>query len=115
MHSDAASDHGDCGALVAKAWRKRPDAPKRTITGRRWYAMRRQVYAEQKGVCALCDRILLTGEWALDHRIPLSQGGGDDMGNLQGVCNPCHARKSAEDKGHRIPRTIGEDGWPADG
>ncbi len=33
----------------------------------------------------------------LDHRLPLFQGGSDDYENLQVLCVPCHAAKTAED------------------
>jgi len=34
----------------------------------------------------------------VDHRVPVSQGGGHEDSNLQGVCVPCHAVKSEREK-----------------
>lgn len=95
-------------------WRKRAGAPKRTLGGRTWYKMRRQVLVEQRGSCALCGFVLVDGEWALDHITPLSKGGSDERANLQAICHPCHEKKSARDRGHRPRRTIGPDGYPVE-
>lgn len=32
--------------------------------------------------------------------------------NLQAICTECHENKSAEEKGHKVKRQIGVDGWP---
>lgn len=92
------------------AWQKGPGTRPRRLTGRRWYAMRRQVIAEQKGRCAHCGCVLVDA-WALDHITPHSKGGSDDRENLQGLCPPCHDKKSAKDRGWR-KQAIGVDGWP---
>lgn len=49
-----------------------------------------------------------------DHIIPRKQGGPDTMGNLRGLCESCHNRRSA--KGNVEPRLIGCDaqGRPLD-
>jgi 5-methylcytosine-specific restriction endonuclease McrA len=33
--------------------------------------------------------------WELDHIVPLIDGGGHDLTNLQTLCTPCHKRKTA--------------------
>lgn len=93
------------------AWQKGPDTRPRRLTGRKWYAARRQVLAEQKGECAHCGCMLVDG-WALDHITPHSKGGSDDRENLQGLCLPCHDAKTAKDRGYRPRRRIGIDGYP---
>lgn len=51
-----------------------------------------------------------------DHIKPLAKGGTDDDTNIQCLCEPCHAEKTAEDFGHRAPKQqIGADGWPVSG
>lgn len=35
---------------------------------------------------------------AVDHIIPKAQGGGDEDGNLQSLCAPCHQVKTAHEK-----------------
>jgi len=32
--------------------------------------------------------------WELDHIVPLIDGGGHDLVNLQTLCAPCHRKKS---------------------
>lgn len=52
----------------------------------------------QAQLCAECDksgRIAAAEE--VDHIIPLSQGGTDELGNLQGLCKPCHKAKTARE------------------
>ena len=34
----------------------------------------------------------------VDHKVPLSLGGTNDLSNLEGRCKPCHSRKTAGDK-----------------
>ena len=58
----------------------------------------------------------------IDHIKPLFEGGGNDRMNLQALCVPCHALKTAQEsaraRGAREPQrlkvkhTIGVDGWP---
>ena len=43
--------------------------------------------------------------WELDHVVPLIDGGGHDLANLQTLCSPCHQRKtSAEAVDRRVAR-----------
>ncbi|MGI8657415.1 MAG: HNH endonuclease [Candidatus Limnocylindria bacterium] len=35
----------------------------------------------------------------VDHILPRARGGGDE-GNLQSLCHPCHAAKSAQERAH---------------
>jgi len=34
----------------------------------------------------------------VDHIVPLSRGGGDERSNLQPLCRPCHAAKTARER-----------------
>ena len=96
--------HPGCGALVRDGsgrcakhpqvqWVKRPTPTKR-VTGRRLQALRAALFAE-KPLCAECER---AGRVALatqrDHIAPLAEGGADDGGNVQGLCESCHDAKS---------------------
>ena len=59
----------------------------------------------------------ITEDGEVDHRIPESQGGKSEMGNLQWLCRePCHADKteleSAIAQGRVVKSRIGSDGWP---
>jgi 5-methylcytosine-specific restriction protein A len=33
----------------------------------------------------------------VDHIIPVSEGGGDELSNLQSTCDPCHEAKTQEE------------------
>jgi len=43
---------------------------------------------------AMCRYCSSTGPLEVDHIIPLSKGGSNDMGNLQLLCRPCNRQKS---------------------
>ena len=70
----------------------------------------------------LCRECIRQGNTTLaticDHIIPKSQGGTDDMNNLQPLCTDCHdektARESAQAQGRVWRKRIsyGPDGWP---
>ena len=67
--------------------------------GRPWRRLVEAVKVRDRYTCQMCGRV--TTEGAADHVIPCSQGGTDDLWNLQWLCNePCHSEKSkAEAKG----------------
>jgi len=49
----------------------------------------------------------------VDHIIPLAHGGSDEDSNTRNLCDPCHAKVTAEQFGHKAPKKqIGLDGWP---
>lgn len=60
----------------------------------------RAVKLEQKPMCEECLKAgRLTPARMVDHIVPINKGGARlDLGNLQSLCNACHARKSAKDK-----------------
>lgn len=82
--------------------------------------LRRLVRKRDRGVCAACglDTHALRREvrgkgrtaklrelgfkrrgslWELDHIVPLIEGGGHELANLQTLCVPCHRAKSAQE------------------
>ncbi len=64
--------------------------------GARWQRFRLMVIARDP-ICCSCGRKLAT---EVDHIKPKSAGGGDEAENLQGLCKPCHTRKTyAEARG----------------
>ena len=98
-----------CGVLVRGGPRcaKHPaptmrgkTATKRT-RGRKWMAIRQRVLRMEPR----CVECLKAGRLAqadkVDHRVPLEEGGTDDESNLQGLCHPCHARKTAIEQARR--------------
>ena len=69
-------------------------APTKRITGRRLQAMRAALF-QRHPLCEVCEpagRVELAT--IRDHRIPLSEGGADDITNEQAICATCHEAKS---------------------
>ena len=52
---------------------------------------------------AHCSRCLSTHDLEVDHIRPVSKGGDDSPSNLQVLCRPCHAAKTAEDRRTALP------------
>lgn len=46
--------------------------------------------------------------WELDHIVPLIDGGGHDLDNLQTLCVPCHEKKTAREARERAERRRAE-------
>ena len=65
-------------------------------------AKREDIFDLTNGECFYCDKKLcydnrqkgLRGAWHVDHLIPHSQGGSDDIGNLRAACADCNLSKS---------------------
>lgn len=51
-----------------------------------------QMYEDQDGLCAYCEREL-NGEFHVEHMIPLCRGGSNDWSNLAISCPECNMRK----------------------
>jgi 5-methylcytosine-specific restriction protein A len=58
------------------------------------------------------NRHLMVPASVVDHTLPLALGGKDIDSNTRNLCDPCHAKRTAEQFGHRPKVEIGEDGWP---
>lgn len=59
-----------------------------------WRKLRDQVLREEP-LCRLCQgRGHVTPATEVDHIVPRSQGGASARGNLQGLCGPCHRKKT---------------------
>lgn len=66
---------------------------------RKWRSLR-SLKLQQTPLCEQCGRKgILTPAQMVDHIVPINKGGAPlDLGNLQSLCNKCHAAKSAKDK-----------------
>lgn len=64
-----------------------------------------RIYDAAKGHCANCGQKVIAGEY--DHIKRLKDGGENRETNLQLLCRPCHAAKSAQEQhdGAKIDRT----------
>ena len=63
--------------------------------GYRWQQVRRRVLVRDKHQCRACKRkgiYVPAGE--VDHIVPKSQGGSDDLSNLESLCRTCHQVKT---------------------
>ena len=81
--------------------------------GHRWRQLRLLVLARDNYLCQQCKREgrITPGNQA-DHIIPKSQGGQDEIDNLQTLCTECHMDKTIRESG-RVPReTYTVDGYP---
>lgn len=86
-----------------KAWRARNPSykpPRRTRSEVYRFRNKRGLSAEVAKAllgrkplgCAFCGAV---GDLHLDHDVPKSRGGGNDLGNLQWLCPPCNTGKGA--------------------
>ena len=55
---------------------------------------RKTVYANGNGRCAICGRPIRFKDMTVDHKIPLSKNGNNDMKNLQPACRECNFLKN---------------------
>jgi hypothetical protein len=71
---------------------------------------RLQIAAAQKYKCAnlKCERMDRVLDWtfALDHKIPLRDGGSNELSNFQALCHACHAQKSARENTAHAERML---------
>jgi 5-methylcytosine-specific restriction protein A len=83
--------------------------------GNDWRRLRVIVMRRDRGLCQ-CDECKKLGRirvaHEVDHIIPKSQGGTDDLSNLQAINRECHKAKTARDSGYKPRPVIGLDGWP---
>lgn len=55
---------------------------------------KKTVYAKYNGKCAICGKPVKYKKLTIDHNIPLSKGGTNEMSNLQLACRECNLMKS---------------------
>lgn len=81
-----------------RARKKAKKKIKRTKSGkikRKTYSpdVKKLLYIKAGGRCELCGKKILLEDMSLDHRIPLSKGGEDDVSNLACTCDTCNEMK----------------------
>ncbi|MBD1837353.1 HNH endonuclease [Coleofasciculus sp. FACHB-501] len=62
--------------------------------------VRKYVFQRDRCQCQSCGKTALEANLTIDHIIPLSRGGSNDISNLQTLCLPCNQRKT----NHLAPR-----------
>ena len=73
----------------------RHEPESRPSNGRRSFSRKKllAVYQQSNGVCVACGK---SDELEVDHIIPLSRGGSNDLSNLQLLCSTCNRSKGAK-------------------
>ena len=51
------------------------------------------VAAKQQWMCSMC-KVMLSSAFQIDHILPLSDGGSENVVNLQALCASCHSQKT---------------------
>lgn len=74
--------------------RKRDIAEMRRALGDEWRLMRKQVFERDNYTCKYCGQ--KDGLLEIDHVVPRSRNGGDDIDNLVTACFPCNRAKGAK-------------------
>ena len=75
------------------------------IAGSTWMATRRRIMQRDKFTCAACG--VVRADHEVDHRVPLEQGGSNDLDNLQLLCSgggQCHDLKTRQEAKDRAGR-----------
>lgn len=100
--------------MTRKQWDKGGKTRHEQGYGSRWDKLRVQILQRDKYLCQACLRKgrLTATNLQVDHIKPKAKGGTDDPANLEVLCRPCHEQKSRRDRGHKIKRAFGADGWP---
>jgi len=88
-----------CGAIGCEEHKRKPwaNSTRRSKTRSGWSQQRRarHVLLIHSGKCGVCG---LHGATQVDHIVPLSEGGSDDLDNLQPIhAIPCHRDKTARE------------------
>jgi 5-methylcytosine-specific restriction protein A len=82
------------GRCAAHAYRGKAGPTWGRGSTRQWRTLRAKVLKAHP-ICVVCERATAT---QVDHHVPLSAGGTDDVGNLRAVCDRCHRAKSATER-----------------
>lgn len=70
--------------------------------------LRDYIFAREP-LCRLCENNIAT---QIDHIVPLFKGGGNEIENLQPICEPCHIDKSLAERGKRGTVRVDDEGNP---
>lgn len=100
---------------MAEHWKHQEQSRHKRGYGAAWDRLRKVIIARDDALCQMClARGVTTPGNHVDHIKPKAQGGSDDPTNLRLLCKSCHSRASNEQRGFRVKRGFGEDGWPED-
>jgi hypothetical protein len=80
------------GSVILKVIEKSKKQERRILTDEE----KSNLIKEHKKCCAICSA--KAEEFEIDHVVPLSAGGSNDIENLQPLCKDCHKQKTREEK-----------------
>lgn len=93
--------NGYCEEHKNEGWRKfqqSKQGEKRPYQSSVWKKKRQIIINRCMGLCEECERNgAVSFGVEVDHIVPVSQGGSDEISNLQLLCIPCHRRKTARE------------------
>lgn len=91
--------NGYCEVHKNKGWKDYQETKSskvRIYQTTQWKKLVKAVWVIDNGLCRNCfSKGLIEPGSDVDHIKPKSQGGNDDLSNLQLLCKPCHKRKTA--------------------
>lgn len=68
------------------------------VSNFRWTELRNRALERDGFRCVKCS---IPGRLEVDHIVPKSNGGSDDLSNLQTLCRSCHIAKTKAENGYR--------------
>lgn len=71
----------------------RPNAHQRGYCSPGWKAARREVLLRDNYQCQTCGAVVTGRQAHVDHIVPKSNGGSDEVGNLRTLCVSCHSKR----------------------
>lgn len=71
--------------------------PRKGLASSEWKAIRLQIAARDGLVCHYCAAAVKPSSFTVDHIVPVSKGGTDDLSNLVACCRPCNSKKGVKD------------------
>lgn len=88
-----------CDAHQPKAWASNEGLSRHQRGyGSQWEKIRERALKRDGYLCQVClDKGIFTQAQAVDHIKAKTDGGTDDLDNLQSICNPCHEAKTVEE------------------
>lgn len=70
----------------------RPNAHQRGYCSQGWKAARREVLLRDNYQCQMCGVVVHGKRAHVDHIVPKSKGGSDEVSNLRTLCVSCHSK-----------------------
>lgn len=103
--TDGATYCAEHAYLAGEAGRLERQPYRRHYGSAEYLRNRELAWIRAGGHCEECGRLITRQAAECDHITPLADGGGDDLGNLEWLCEAeCHHAKTREDRRRRAER-----------